>query len=140
MLKILILAMLMLLPMLTIAQTQNKIIYVIDNYHNRTCVGGNGFCSGSEITGSTERTTASIISLEKNKIQVTLDKAGFTAKEWEEIATSKNFSVDDNTIKMNVSLAKKLNLISKTNIIKPNKYNVSIESDKAIFILELIQR
>jgi hypothetical protein len=53
--KIIIMAMLMLLPLLTIAQTEAKNTYVEDIGHNRDCRGGLGTCSGAILKASKEK-------------------------------------------------------------------------------------
>ena len=139
MIKIMIMAILMLLPILSIAQTESKTTYIIDNYHNRSCLGGLGTCRESELTVSKEKTTASVSKISEDKLQVILDKAGFTTKEWEELLTNKNFPIDVN-ITIDEELLMSIAIETKYKTIKANNYKVVVEKDRAIFILELIER
>lgn len=133
--------MLMLLPFITIAQTEGKATYIIDSYHNRDCFGGSGICRESEIIGSKEKTTASATKISDNQLEVKLEKTGFTLKEWEEMLINKVFPIDDDS---NITIDKEL-LISlafetKYNTIKPKNYSVTVKNENAIFILELVER
>jgi hypothetical protein len=140
MLKTIIMAMLMLLPMFTIAQTESKTIYIIDSYHNRSCFGGNGICSESTIEFSKEKTTASVSLISNTQLKVELIREGFTSKDWEILQTEKVFPVDNNSnIRLGKSILNELVMGSKFNIIKPNNYPVLIKEDKAIFIIELLE-
>jgi hypothetical protein len=140
MLKIIIMAMLMLLSLVTSAQTENRITYTVDSYHNRDCRGGTGSCPENKIVSSTEKTTASVAKVEKNKLQLSLDKAGFKAKEWEELLGSKTFPVDDDSIKVDGDLLRLLAIDPKFNSIKKGLYPVAIIEDKATIVFELVER
>lgn len=131
--------MLLLLPMLTIAQTENRMRYTIDSYHNRSCLGGLGTCPKNKIIGSDEKTTASVAKTEKNILQLSLDKIGFTAQEWEELAGKKIFPIDE-SIKVDDELLRFLSIDIKFNTIKQGLYPVVVLEDKAIVVLELVTR
>lgn len=138
MIKLIISLALFLFSILTFSQNDYKKVYIIDNYHNRDCLGGTGFCSENMITLSNEKSNSSIIFL-NNKIQVTIEKNGFSEKEWEELVTTKIFPVDeDSAVKIDEKLLKELSIDTKYNTIKPNKYPVTFKDDNAYFILELI--
>ena len=72
-------------------------------------------------------------------MQVILYKAGFTTKEWEELLTNKNFPIDVN-ITIDEELLMSIAIETKYKTIKANNYKVVVEKDRAIFILELIER
>ncbi len=134
-------AMLMLLPLLTIAQTEGKIIYIEDANHLKDCKGGTGRCLGSVFEQSNERTTAAVTKISKNQLEVTLDKTGFSAKEWEEMLTNKVFPIDDDSnITIDGELLRTLAIETKYNTIKAKNYSVTLKSENAIFILELVER
>ena len=67
MVKIIIMVMLMLVSFVSIAQSENRITYTVDSYHNRSCLGGTGTCPEIEIESSTEKTTASVAKTEKKQ-------------------------------------------------------------------------
>lgn len=132
--------MLMLLPLLTAAQTEDKTTYIVDIGHNRDCLGGLGTCRGTVLTTSIEKTTASVAKAEKNKLQMSLDKAGFAAKEWEELVETKTFPVDDESIRIDAKLIQILAIDPKFYIIKQGLYPVTVLKDKAIVVFELVER
>ena len=132
--------MLMLLPLVTNAQTENRIIYAVDSYHNRDCRGGTGTCSETKMVSSTEKTTASIAKAEKNKVQLSLDKAGFSSKEWEELLGTKIFPIDDQDVKVDTELLRLLAIDPNYNTIKQGLYHVTVLEDKALIVFELVDR
>lgn len=133
-------AMLILLPMFTIAQTENKTTYIVNIGHNNNCRGGFGICRESEIIGSKETTTTSVSKISENQLEVTLEKTSFTSKEWEEMLTNKVFPIDDDSITIDEELLRTLKIEAKYNTIKPNNYSVIVKNEKAIFTLELLGR
>lgn len=137
--KIIIVAMLMLLPMLTIAQTENITTYANADVRGKQCSGGISFCPTAIITSSTEKTTASVEKTEKYKIQLSLYKIGFATKEWKELAVTKTFPVEE-SIKVDDELLRFLSIDIKFNTIKQGRYPVAVLEDKAIVVLELVER
>lgn len=137
--KTIILALLLVMPTITIAQTQEKTVSInTESYHNRNCIGGTGVCSESTIAISNEKTTATAQKAGQNTMQITLEKQGFTTKEWEELVATKNFPVDkDSAVKIDEKLLKELSIDTKYNTIKPSRYLVTFKDDKAYFTLEL---
>ncbi|MFV0305078.1 MAG: hypothetical protein ACK5IC_06335, partial [Moheibacter sp.] len=108
------------------------------SYHNRNCIGGNGFCSGSVVTGSTEKTTASVQKIATNLLQVTLEKAGFSSKQWEELTATKTFPVDNGTnVTLDNELLTTLGINERYNTLKPKNYPVVINRETVVFVLEL---
>lgn len=135
--KTLILTLLFVMPYITIAQT--SVFTEAESYHNRNCLGGTGFCSGATIIGSNEKTTASVQKMSSSSLQVTLDKSGFTAKEWEDIVTTKIFPIDSETsVKIEAKTLEQLGINPIYTVIKPNNYTVTINRDTAVFVLELV--
>lgn len=132
--------MLLLLPLVSNAQSENRITYTIDSYHNRDCRGGTGACSEIKIANSTEKTTASVVKIGKNKLQLSLDKIGFSSKDWEELVSIKTFPIDDDRIEVDGELLRFLTIDPKFNGIKKGLYPVTFLGDKAIVILELVER
>lgn len=130
----------MLLSLVTSAQTENRIIYTVDSYHNRDCRGGTGTCSETKMVSSTEKTTASIAKAEKNKVQLSLDKAGFSSKDWEELVGSKTFPINDENIKVDIELLRLLAIDPEFNTIKQGVYRVTVLEDKALIIFELVEQ
>ena len=129
----------MLLPIATFAQTESKIIYIIDTNHLKDCRGGTGRCIGSVIEVSLEKTTASIARIDQNMLQMRLDRTGFSGKEWEELLETKTFSVDDESTTVDGELLRILEIDQKFNTIKRAVYPVLIIENKAIIILELVE-
>jgi hypothetical protein len=87
------------------------------------------------------KTTASLTKIAKNQLEVTLDKTGFSAKEWEEMLIHKVFSIDyESNITIDAELLRNLDMETKYNTIKPNNYSVTVKENQAKFILELIER
>lgn len=133
--------MLSVLPLLSIAQTESKITYLVDIGHNNNCRGGFGICRESEIIGSKEKTTASVTKISDNQLEVKLEKTGFTSKEWEEMLINKIFPIDDDSnITIDKELLRSLAFETKYNTIKPKNYSVTVKNENAIFILELVER
>lgn len=131
--------MLILWPLVTTAQVEDRITYTIDSYHNRGCIGGIGTCPGTTIVGSTEKTTASVAKVGQNKLQLSLDKEGFSSKEWEELFGSKTFPVDESS-RVDAELIRSLAIDPRFNTIKKGLYPVAVFEDKAIVVFELIER
>ncbi|WP_396177685.1 hypothetical protein [Flavobacterium sp.] len=140
MLKIIIVAMLMLVPLVATAQSENRITYTVDSYHNRGCLGGTGTCPETKIESSTEKTTAFVAKTGKSNLQLSLEKAGFTAKDWEELLDTKTFLIDDESVKVDRELLRLLAIDPKFNSIKRGLYPVTFLEDKAIVVFELIER
>lgn len=137
--KIIIVAMLMLLPMLTTAQTEFITTYANADVRGKQCSGGISFCPTAILTSSKKKTTASVAKTEKHKIQLSLDKIGFAAKEWKELTVTKTFPVEE-SINVEDELLRFLSIDIKFNTIKQGLYPVVVLEDKAIVILELVTR
>lgn len=129
----------MLLPLVTIAQTENRTAYIVDIGHNRNCIGGSGPCREAVLTTSKEKTTAFVTKTEKNKLQLSLDKAGFTSKDWEELLGTETFPVDE-SIRIDGELLRFLAIDSKLTAIKQGLYPVVVLEDKALIVFELVER
>jgi hypothetical protein len=137
MIKIILLA--MLLPIAAAAQSESKITYIVDANHFKDCRGGTGRCIGTEFELSLEKTTASIARIDQNRLQMRLDRTGFSGKEWEELLETKTFSVDDESTTVDGELLRILEIDQKFNKIKRAVYPVLIIENKAIIILELVK-
>lgn len=121
------------IPLFSISQTEQKTIYITDNYHNRDCLGGTGLCRESTFHFSNSKTTASIQKFSKNEIEVTLDKSGFKEEEWNDLVQFKIFQISERSIiTIDYTVLKALQLETKTIVITPNKYLVFINKNKAI--------
>lgn len=129
----------MLLPIATFAQSESKITYIVDANHLKDCRGGTGRCIGSEIEVSLEKTTASIARIDQNRIQLRLDRTGFSREEWEELLETKTFPVDDESTTVDGELLRILEIHPKFNTIKRAVYPVLVIENKAIIILELVK-
>jgi hypothetical protein len=137
MIKVIILA--MLLPIAIFAQSESKTTYIIDANHLKDCRGGTGRCIGTDFELSLEKTTASIARIDQNRLQMRLDRTGFSGKEWEELLETKTFSVDDESTKVNSELLRILEIDQKLNTIKRAVYPVLVFENKAIITLQLVE-
>lgn len=86
MLKKIIAALLCVLPILTIAQTEPKVnneVAVFVNYYNRDCFGGIGSCSDSELIVENNKPNAIFNKINSNPIAITIDQ--FSVEELEKL-------------------------------------------------------
>lgn len=120
------------------AQIRNTEIYINDSYQHRLCPGGTGFCPKAVIKENKERTTAIIAKTADNKLKITLEKSGFSTKEWADFQVAKIFTVDKGaTIKIDSDLLLKLYFNPDANKIVEKDYAVTFERDTATFEIEL---
>ncbi|WP_432672488.1 hypothetical protein [Flavobacterium sp. SM2513] len=132
-----------LLLITTTGSAQNSIteIYVDLDGHNRSCFGGTGMCNPDRdqpIKESHEKTNTLISKTTDNKLKITLEKLGFTTKEWNELQLTKVFPVDiGSNIKIDSDLLRKLRFDPDANTIVEKDYPVKFERDTATFEIEL---
>lgn len=127
------------MPLTTFSQTEGKITYIIDANHLKDCRGGAGRCIGSKFEASLEKTTASVAKTYKNKLLMSLDKVGFSAREWKELLETKTFPIDNESTLVDGELLRILEIDPKFNKIKRAVYPVLVIDNKAIIVLELAE-
>ena len=76
----------------------------------------------------------------KNKLQLNLDKKGFSSKEWDELLSTKIFPIDDDSTTIDGELLRLLAIDPKFNTIKKGLYPVAIIENKATIVFELVER
>lgn len=120
------------------AQISSTQIYINDSYQDRLCPGGTGFCPKTIIKENNEKTSATITRTDDNKLKITLEKSGFSIKEWTDFQAAKIFTIDKGaTIKIDGDLLMKLRCTPDANTIVEKDYPVTFERDKAVFEIEL---
>ena len=134
-------ASLLLLTTLGSAQ-KNSITEIYANFsgHNRDCKGGLGICGQPDkpINESHEKTTTLISKTADSKLKITLEKSGFSTKEWDALLLTKLFPVDiGSNIKIDRDLLIKLHFNTVANKIVEKDYPVLFERDSATFEIEL---
>ena len=121
---------------------QNSITEIYANFsgHNRDCKGGLGMCGEPDkpIKESHEKTTTLISKTADNKLKITLEKSGFSTKEWDALLITKLFPVDKgSSIKIDSDLLIKFHFNTDANKIVEKDYPVISERDSATFEIEL---
>ncbi len=120
------------------AQIRNTEIYINDSYQDRLCPGGTGFCPKTVIKENKDKTAAIIRKTADNKLKITLERSGFSTKEWDELLLTKLFPVDiGSNIKIDSDLLIKLHFNTDANKIVEKDYPVIFERDSATFEIEL---
>ena len=138
MLRTILFASLLLVTAMGSAQIRNTEIYINDSYQDRLCPGGTGFCPKTVIKENKDKTTAVITKTADNKLKITLEKSGFSTKEWADFQVAKIFTVDKGaTIKIDSYLLLKLYFNPDANKIVEKDYAVTFERDTATFEIEL---
>lgn len=131
-----------LLLLTTMGSAQNSITEIYANFsgHNRDCKGGLGMCGEPDkpIKESHEKTTTLISKTADNKLKITLEKSGFSTKEWDALLLTKVFPFDiGSNIKIDNDLLLKLRFNPDANKIVEKDYAVTFERDTATFEIEL---
>lgn len=142
MIKIIIKALFYLLPLLTFAQTQTKTIVAVNaNYHNRSCVGGTGFCSTSLEIVESKTTNATFEKKSKNEIVFAFEVAQLLKEELKTLLSEKTFSVSgDKSISLDKKLLTKLEIDSLFSEIITGNYPIEIKGDKVYVTFTLTKK
>jgi hypothetical protein len=138
MLRFILYTSLLLVTAMGSAQIRNTEIYINDSYQDRLCPGGTGFCPKTVIKENKDKTAAIIAKTADNKLKITLEKSGFSTKEWDALLITKLFPVDKGSnIKIDSDLLLKLHFNTDANKIVEKDYPVIFERDSATFEIEL---
>jgi hypothetical protein len=142
MIKIIIKALFYLLPLLTFAQRQTKTIVAVNaNYHNRSCVGGVGFCSDSSEIIVSKTTNATLEKKSKNEVLFAFDVAQLSKEELETLKLEKIVSVSgDKSISLDKKLLAKLEIDTLFSEITTGNYPIEIKEDKVYVTLTLTKK
>jgi hypothetical protein len=142
MIKIIIKALFYLLPLLTFAQTQIKTTVAVNaNYHNRSCVGGVGFCSDSSEIIVSKTTNATLEKKSKNEILFAFDVAQLSKEALETLLSEKKFSVSgEKSISLDKKLLTKLEIDSLFSEITTGNYPLEIKGDKVYVTFTLTKK
>lgn len=121
---------LLFIPLLSLAQTQSKTTLSVNaNYHNRSCVGGVGFCSDSGSVVESKSANAVLEKTANNVIVLSFDLEKLSKSEITELNSENSFSVSGSK---NISLDR--NILSKLNI--DNQFSEIIVGSYPIQIVE----
>lgn len=131
MIKTCIKALFYFLPLLTFAQTQSKtIISVNANYHNRSCVGGTGFCSESDTIIESKKSNATVQKTASNEIVFAFDLEQLSKTEIETLNTEKTFTISgEKNISIDENLLTKLKVDTMFSEIIKGNYPVIIKEN-----------
>ena len=142
MIKIIIKALFYLLPLLTFAQTQTKTTVAVNaNYHNRSCVGGVGFCSDSGEIVANKKSNATFEKKSKNEILFAFEITQLSKEELETLILEKTFSVSgDKSISLDKNLLAKLEIDSLFSEITTGNYPIEIKEDKVYVTFTLTKK
>jgi len=142
MIKIIIKALLFLLPMVTFAQTQTKNTVAVNaNYHNRSCLGGVGFCSDSVEIIESKTTNATLEKKSSTEIVFSFDVANLSEEELKVLNNEQTFSITgDKTISLSKNILQKLEIDSLLTEITTGNYPVTITNNKVYVTLVLTKR
>lgn len=139
MIKIIIKALFYMLPLLTFAQTQTKTTVAVNaNYHNRSCVGGTGFCSESGKIIESKTTNATVQKTASNKIVFTFNLEQLSKEELETLKLEKTVTVSgEKNISLDKKLLAKLDIDTRFSEITAGNYPMEIKEDKVYITLSL---
>lgn len=121
---------LLFIPLLSLSQTQSKTTLSVNaNYHNRSCVGGVGFCSDSGSVVESKSANAVLEKTANNVIVLSFDLEKLSKSEITELNSENSISVSGSK---NISLDR--NILSKLNI--DNQFSEIIVGSYPIQIVE----
>lgn len=122
----------LLLPILSFAQIENRpALKVTANYHNRSCVGGVGFCSESSSIEESKTFNATIQKKTANQLVFVIDVKQLSKVELNQIISEKTITVSGKKpLSLSKNLISKLNIDSKYSEIATGSYPVQIVDDK----------
>ncbi len=120
-----------LLPILSFAQIEIRpALKVTANYHNRSCVGGVGFCSESSSIEESKTFNATIQKKSTNQLVLNIDLKEISITELKKLRAENNFSVSGkNNLLINKELLSKLNINPLFSEIKTGLYPVLVTKD-----------
>lgn len=132
----------LLLPIITFAQTQTKTTVAVNaNYHNRSCIGGVGFCSDSgEIVAS--KTTNAILEKKSNsEILFSFEVDQLSKEELKTLISEKIVSVSgDKSISLNKKLLAKLEIDTLFSEIVTGNYPTEFKEGKVYVTFTLTKK
>ena len=120
------------LPLLSIAQMQSKpLISVSVNYHNRSCIGGVGLCSGTDTIIESKNSNATIQKTANNEIVFAFDLEQLSKTEIETLNTEKTFTISgEKNISIDENLLSKLKVDRMFSEINIGNYPVIMKENK----------
>lgn len=145
MLKIIIAALLCVLPILTIAQTKQEtgksaLIYL--NNHNRSCFGGIGFCQENVANLKTSQSpNTEILKISKNQILIITNTNAFFKEELIALKKEPYFVIDEKSnIIFTEEVLNKIEIETHLNTIQKGSYPIVIEDDKVKITFTLVEK
>lgn len=128
------------LPIFSIAQTQNTTT-VSAGYHNRSCIGGTGFCSSKEVIKENEKPNARLQKLAKNKVNLIIDLKNFKDEEIVALQEEKSFNVSgEKNITLDKNILNQLKIDPQFSEIKTGDYPVEILEKEIIITFTLVKK
>lgn len=123
-----------LLPLLSVAQNESKnMVGVTANYHNRSCVGGTGFCSDSSNITESNQANATLQKTAYNQVVMAFDLHSLSNVEIEELYSEKLFTVSgDKNMVLSRNLLTELKIDTRFSEITTGSYPIQIENDKVM--------
>ena len=132
----------LLLPIITFAQTQTKTTVAVNaSYHNRSCVGGVGFCSTNNEIIESKTANATFEIKSKNEILFAFEITQLSKEELETLISEKTFSVSgDKSISLDKKLLAKLEIDTLYSEITTGNYHIEIKEDKVYVTFTLTKK
>lgn len=136
--KLILYIALILVPTLFFAQTESKnAIAVYANYHNRSCLGGTGFCSQTEISLKSSP-NAVIEKISETEVKLTINTTEFSATEFLALQKNKSISIEANSVVQTHSeIMRALQLNEKHNSFLPENYPVVFNAKSVSIVFKL---
>ena len=136
--KILLAILVLLLP--AIAQSQTT-VNVSAGYHNRSCIGGTGFCSSKETITESEKPNARLQKMAKNKVNLIIDIENFKDEEIVALQEEKSFNVSgEKSITLDRNILNQLKIDPQFSEIKTGDYPVEILEKEIIITFTLVKK
>lgn len=136
--KILLAILVLLLP--AIAQSQST-VNVSAGYHNRSCIGGTGFCTENENITESEKPNASLQKMAKNKVNLIIDIENFKDEEIVALQEEKSFNVSgEKNITLDRNILNQLKIDPQFSEIKTGDYPVEILEKEIIITFTLVKK
>lgn len=111
-------------------ESKNK-VGVTANYHNRSCVGGTGFCSENIDIVESNQANATLQKVANNLMYMFIDVITLSKQELEQLKLDNLFTVSGNrNMVLNKNILTKLNIDSQFTEIAIGSYPIEIENDK----------
>jgi hypothetical protein len=136
--KILLAILVLLLP--SIAQSQSS-VSVSANYHNRSCIGGTGFCSSKETITESEKPNARLQKMSKNKVNLILGLKNFKVEEIAALRKEKSFNVSgEKNITLDREILNQLKIDPQFSELKSGDYPLEILEKEIVITFTLVKK